>query len=484
MRPSLASAAAAALVLGLSGAPVRAQEAAGEAEPLEALDRAARALADRCCPAVVRVDAERGLRLRVVAESEEERRTMEESLRRSPARESVSAAGFLLDDSGLVLTTSAVAGGATSLRVLFPGGAERAGEVLGEDDLAGVALLRIPPVEGVRALRLSGREALPGTLSLFLAPEGADSPGLRLGFVTSPRRAFGLYDAWLVSSVPLEAGQAGAPLLDARGDVLGMAVAPRISVTIRSVGPADRASPAEPAAVRPGGTLGRLIEQSRTVERGPGFSAFVPAGELRRIAADLRTHGRVRRGLLGVRMFRGEPVVREVPAEHPAAKAGIAELDRILAVDGVPVSSAEEATGFVRRRAPGTTVSIRLRSPGGQEREIPVVLGELPVPAIPKALFNGLRVVERESYDLAAAKFQTLQVEGGRYMVVESVAEGSAAERAGILPGDWIVEIRRRPVLSEKDYVESATGGEPSEESVEVMTYRAGDEQRRFLVLK
>lgn len=480
MRRAFVPAAAAVLALGLSPARVRAQEA----DPLEALDRAGRALSERCSPAVVRVDAERGLRLRVVADTEEERRSMEESLRRSTARESVSAAGFLLDDEGLVLTTSAVTGGATSLRVLFPGGAEREGVVLGEDDLAGVALLRIPPVEGIRSLRFSERDARPGTLSLFLAPEGDGSPGLRIGFVTSARRAFGLYDAWLVSSVPLEAGQAGAPLLDARGDVLGMALAPRISVTIRTVGPADGGPRTGPEVADLGGTLGRLIERSRTVERGPGFSTFVPAGELKRIAADLRGLGRVRRGLLGVRMARGEPVVREVPAEHPAAKAGIGPGDRILAVDGVAVSSAEEATGFIRRRAPGSSVAIRLRSPGAPDREVTVVLGEAPVPAVRRALFNGLRVAEKETYDLSAAKFRTLEVEGGRYMVVESVAEDSAAARAGILPGDWIVEVRRRPVLSERDYVESATSGAASEESVEVMVYRAGDAERRVLVLK
>jgi S1-C subfamily serine protease len=77
-----------------------------------------------------------------------------------------------------------------------------------------------------------------------------------------------------------------------------------------------------------------------------------------------------------------------------------------------------------------------------------------------------------------------VDVEGGRYVVARSVAEGSAAERAGILPGDWIVEIRRKPVLSEEAYKEAATGAAASEESVEVLVYTAGDAQRRLVVLK
>jgi len=478
VRSGFAVAAAGALALGASGSRSLAQDAA-PGDVLDALDRASRAVVERCSPAVVRVEAVRRISLRPDAANEQERLLMEDVLRRNPAQETVSSSGFLMDESGLVLTTSAVTGRALSFRVIFPGGQERAGEFLGDDPLAGVALLQVGAVEGVKALRFSGREATPGTLTLFLAPQESEGPALHLGFVTAARRAFGLYDAWLVSSVPLEAGHAGAPLLDARGEVLGMAVAPRISVTFRSMRPA-----AEGALVTPAGegtNLQRLLEQSRTMESEPGFSTFVPAGELKRIAGDLRALGRVRRGLLGVKMKVGEPVVREVIEGLPAAKAGFGNGDRILALDGSPVHSAEQVTGYIQRRAPGTSVTIRLRAVGAAERDATVTLGELPVR---KALFNGLGVAGRDSYDLTAAKFQTEAVEAGGYVVVESVLEGSAAERAGILPGDWIVEIRGKPILSEKNFADAATGVAASEDSVEITVYRAGEADRRRVVLK
>ena len=489
MRSRLAPVAAVLLgvaLLGGLGLPstARAQDAP-PADPLESLDRAVTALADRCGPAVVRVQAVRTLRLQAVAANEEERREIEERIRRFGPRESISASGFLVDDSGLVLTTSAVAGRADGIEVTFPSGSVREGELVGQDLLAGVALLRVPVVEGVKALRLSEREARAGTVSLLLGPREVEAPVLRLGFVTSARRAFGLYDAWLVADLPLAAGQAGAPLLDARGDVLGMAVSPRISVTFLSPGsPASPYSPVTPAGGTVEQNLGRLMERSSTLEREPAFSTFVPASELRRIAADLRAVGYVRRGLLGVRMRRGEAVVREVPAGLPAAKAGIAAGDEILSVDGTPVRLSEEVTGFIQRRAPGTTVRLRLRAAGEKEREVSVVLAELPRTPVPRALFNGLGVAEREDYDLSAAKFQTMLVEGGRFVVVQSVAAESAAERAGILAGDWIVEIRGRPVLSEKDFAEGATATVAGEEGVDVVFYRAGEAQRRRVVLK
>jgi len=467
--------AASALAVGLAGARGYAQD------PLEALDRAARDVVDRCAPSVVRIEAEREPPFQVAGTGDEERRKIEDSLRRSPLREVVSAAGFLVDESGLVLTTSAVAGGAKTLRVLFPDGAVRSGEFLGEDGLSGVALVRVAPVEGLKALHLSERAVRSGVLTLFLAPQEGDAPALHLGFVTSARRAFGIYDAWLVSSVPLEAGHAGAPLLDARGEVLGMAVAPRVSITVRTVGPAPRA-PVTPA--NGGRNLGDLIERDRTVERGPAFSTFVPAAELRRISADLLAHGRVRKGLLGVRMFADRPEVTEVPEGLPAAGGGILAGDVILAVDGVPVTASMEVTGFIQRRAPGTAVRLKVRAPDGREREATVVLAESTRGAVPRALFKGLGVVERETFDHRAATFQVEAVPGGRFVVAESVDGGSAAGRAGVRPGDWIVEIGGRAVLSLEDFTGIATGDLASASSVELLIYRAGETERRRVVLK
>ena len=175
MRAVSAPAAAALLLVGLGGPGIGADRAAAQdeapgANALEALDRAVRAVVDRCAPAVVRVEAERDVHLQVVVQAEDERRRLEEVLRRTPPRESVVAAGFLVDEAGLVLTTTAVAGGATTIRVHFPRGEEREGEILGEDALAGVALVRVAPVEGVRALRFSTRDARPRRSDLTSVP--------------------------------------------------------------------------------------------------------------------------------------------------------------------------------------------------------------------------------------------------------------------------------------------------------------------------
>lgn len=471
MRPGLA-AAAFALALGASGPRGSAQDAAAAGEPaLRDLDRASQALVERCGPSIVRVEADRSLRLRVIAGTDEERRALEEQLRAFGPRESVDAAGFLVDEAGFVVTTSAVAEGAGSIRVTFHRGTVLQGSLVGEDPLSGVAVVRVAPPEGVRALRLSGEAARPGALSLFLVPQAGEPPALHLGFVTATRRAVGPYDAYLVSSVPPAAGCGGAPLLDARGEVMGIAVAPRVLVSVRTwTGPAPPSATEPPAA---GQTLGRLVERSAGMERTAPFATFVPAGELRRIVSDIRELGRVRRGMLGIRLPgpSGDPVVEEVLPGTPAEKAGLAPGDRILAVDGIPVASAAALSGFIQRRAPGTGMALRVRGADGTVRDANAVLAEVPTP--PRGLFDGIGVQDQAiPEDLRGALGADPSAD--RCLFVSSVGTGTSAERAGLRIGDAVISVNGIRVYSEASYADVAVKVPPGQAAVEIVVLRAG----------
>jgi S1-C subfamily serine protease len=301
-----------------------------------------------------------------------------------------------------------------------------------------------------------------------------------------------------VSSVAVGAGQAGAPLLDARGEVLGMAVAARDRARTRqrvlagglpgTGGVAPASGDPEDPNLRSRLLSQLLVAAGDSRERAAPFATFVPASEMRRIVGELKTAGRVRRGMLGVRLLRPEPVVGEVVAGTPAEAAGVGAGDRVVSLDGVAVDDTEVLTAYLQRRAPGTRVRVALRDPGGVERETEAVLAELPAAPPPPAarqLFNGFSVQAVPSYDTSAAKFSIgVPATGSVSLVANEVDEDSAAWAAGIRPGDWIVEIDGRPLLSEKDFRDATTGPAALASAVRVLVYRAGDAERRALVLK
>jgi len=451
--------------------PAGAQDAPAPAGPLEELDRAVRAVVEEASPAVVRVDVERNAFLRVMAGSEAEQRRMEDLLRRQVAREWVTATGFVTGSGDVVVTTSAaVDRNVRSIRVTFPRGEVRPGRFLGSDPLAGVAVVRIDPVEGGKVLRLATGKPRVASLSLLLGRTTVEAPTLHLGFLTAVGRSVGPYDAYLLSSVPFHPGDAGGPLLDSRGEVLGVAVAAREDSPVTVEGN--------------GRTLSSLFAEGNPGE-GKSASTFVPAGELRRLVDEITRLGRVRRGMLGVRLVPGRNLVLEVPEGLPAAEAGIRAGDQVVAVDGSRVITGRELVGFIQRRAPGTRVSLGVRDAGGEHRTVAVLLGELPeTPPAPAALFNGLGVSEGPAPDMEGVRFSAAAVPEGRAVIVRSVAEASAAEVAGLEPGDWIAEISGVPVLSEGDYVRLATGCAPGTREVELRIFRAGERDLRTVVLR
>jgi serine protease Do len=421
-------------------------------DPLVALDKAVRRLYHRASPAVVRVDAERVLALRVVNAQGLERVQLEDLLRRCTARESVTATGFLVDEEGLVITTtSAVDRRSESVRVTFSGGVVRDAHLIGMDRIAGVALLRVLPVPGVKPLHFHEGDVDLGSVGILIGRSLDDAPSLGQGFVSATGRCAGDYDGYFLAGVPLRAGDAGAPLLDVRGRVLGMAA------PVQSDPPRDT----ESSQLL---TLDHMVrEESSATDALP---TFVPGRELARIVTALRDHGTVPRGLAGVLLDGGEdapPIVARVPDGMPAAAAGIQVGDTVVSLDGNPVRTVRQLVLFVQRRAPGTSVRLTLRDLNGEVRTVNLVLSEFREqgPATP-GWFNGIGVANGDGPH-------------GSGLEVRSVEPGSIASVTGVRPGDFIVSIAGRPVASEEDYQNVATSYDlGAHRSIEVELLREG----------
>jgi serine protease Do len=153
-------------------------------------------------------------------------------------------------------------------------------------------------------------------------------------------------------------------------------------------------------------------------------------------------------------------IVTDVKEEGPADKAGLKQGDVILSFQGTPIEDAVTLQRAVTRGSVGSKATITVMREG-REKDLTVTIGELPDnPQVAKAETGpseqplaGLAVQE-----LDRETAQELGIKGKiQGVVVTTVDPESDAERAGLMPGDVIREINRKPVTSMKDFDRAAS---------------------------
>ena len=279
-----------------------------------------------------------------------------------------SAAGFVIDDEGRLLTNAHVVAGATDISVTFSGDQTVPARVLGKDEETDLALLGVEP-KGLDlhplALGTSGSVQVGDPTVSIGNPTGRDRT-LTTGVVAAKQRRITAPSGFSVDNViqtdgVLAPGNAGGPLLDASGRVIG------VNSQIAADGPDG--------------------------EVGQGFA--VPIDTARALIPSLQAHKNVSHSYLGISAgTEGSLVslggsgkvgvrVREVDPDGPAARAGIlgdgnmAAGDVIVSVDGQPVHSMADVDDVVSRHRPGDGIPIELARNGGR-LTVQVQLAERP----------------------------------------------------------------------------------------------------------
>ena len=279
-----------------------------------------------------------------------------------------SAAGFVIDEEGRLLTNAHVVSGATDIRVTFSGGKTVSAQVLGKDEQTDLALLRVEP-EGLHLhpLALGSSAAIDvGDPTVSIGnPSGLDRT-LTTGVVSAKQRRITAPSGFSVSNViqtdgVLSPGNAGGPLLDATGHVVGVnsqivAESPQGGIGLGFAVPIDTAK-----AILPALQAHRSVTHAYLgIGAGDGPEALVSLGP----------------GRTGVR-------VRECDPDSPAARAGIladgnvAGGDVIVSVDGQAVRSMADIDDIVSRHRPGDGIPVEL-SRDGSRLTVQVQLGERP----------------------------------------------------------------------------------------------------------
>jgi serine protease Do len=277
------------------------------------------------------------------------------------------------------------------------------------------------------------------------------------GIVSAKGRDTGDYLPFIQTDAAVNPGNSGGPLLNTRGEVVG------INSQIYS---------------RTGGFM--------------GISFAIPIDEAMRVADQLKTHGRVVRGRIGVAIAEvtkdvAEPLglakaagalVRSVEAGGPADRAGVEVGDIILRFDGKQIEKSSDLPRIVGSTKPGAKVGMLVWRKGAQ-RELQVTVSEMepektaragrnekggdksaPIPA------NLLGLVVS---DIPEERRQQLRIKGG--VVVDS-ADGASA-RAGIRPGDVILSLDNQDVTSARQFGELV--GKLDRAKTHVVLVRRGD---------
>ncbi|MDA4129759.1 MAG: S1C family serine protease [Thaumarchaeota archaeon] len=223
--------------------------------------------------------------------------------------------GVVWDKEGHIVTNSHVLGRSTKVEVSFAGGESLEATIVGQDRYSDIAVLKVENAKSLQPISRGESENLStGQFVLALANPFGDRVGAASGIITNPKGRMGgqWSDDLIITDVRLNRGYSGGPLLDARGNMIGMNTA---------------------------------YFSNRGVA--------IPVGVVTTVAKEIGSSGSIKRGYLGIvsnPLTLPEDVAKELGQSEglivlsvepgtPAKKAGVAVGDIIVGLDSKNVES-------------------------------------------------------------------------------------------------------------------------------------------------
>ena len=265
--------------------------------------------------------------------------------------------GVIIDAQGHILTNLHVIKGADEITVRLSSKKELPGKIVGTDQKTDLAVIRIQPPEGMVAAPLGDSDRIQvGEWAIAIGSPFGLEQTVTVGVISATGRSeVGIvpYEDFIQTDASINPGNSGGPLLNARGEVIG------INTAILSSG------------------------------QGIGFA--IPIKVAQRVASALIARGRVVRGWMGVALQplsdelaqtlgapkgKGAVVARVLPG-GPAEKAGLGQNDVILGFGDVPIEDLPHLQRLVLDAPAGRAVTLRVLRKG-KEIQVPVTIAEAP----------------------------------------------------------------------------------------------------------
>ena len=353
--------------------------------------------------------------------------------------------GMIIDPHGYVLTNFHVVREVDTIKVTLADKRTFNAKIAGTDPKTDVAVLQI---EGkvpsdLPAITLGDSDALRvGDLAMAVGAPFGLTQTVTEGIISATGRAdIGVadYEDMLQTDAPINPGNSGGPLVNMRGEVIGMNTA---------------------------------IASSVGQYAGIGFA--IPSNMIKALVGKL-THGeKIVRGQLGIgiqdmtreladQFGMAEPtgvLIAQVTSGSSAARAGIRPGDVIVRFAGQEVHDGRHLRNLVAATAPGTDVKIDLLRNGkpitvtatvDKQTAEPGTTPAAPETSPPGNRLEGLGLTVQP---LTPALARQLRVDVTKGVVITAVTEDSLAATAGLQEGDVIVEVNRTPVASPDELVQ------------------------------
>lgn len=269
-----------------------------------------------------------------------------ERIRKQPSLGS----GFVIDDSGYILTNHHVVANASEVEVFVDDDkhTKLKAKVIGSDRKTDVALIQVKPGSFLHPLTLGNSDPVKvGESVVAIGNPFGLSHTVTAGIISAKNRVIGQgpYDNFLQTDASINPGNSGGPLFNAKGEVIG------INTAISASG------------------------------QGLGFA--IPINQAKQLLDDLKKYGRVPRGWIGallVTLPKGI-YVEAVVIRSAAQKAGLKSGDRVLAVDGKKIEERAEIEKALEGKRPGDKIVLEIQPDQDllpRTKQITVKLGEEP----------------------------------------------------------------------------------------------------------
>ncbi len=383
--------------------------------------------------------------------------------------------GIIIDKQGHILTNYHVVKDMDQIKVILPDKRTLDAEIAGTDSRTDLAVIKIkgdvPHDLSVATLGDSEKVHVGDWVVAIGAPFGYMQT-VTHGIISAKGRgrvgSGDNYEDFIQTDAPINPGNSGGPLVNLRGEVIGINTAIATSVGQFS---------------------------------GVGFA--IPVVMAREILPTLVKGGRVTRGFLGIGiqdvdedsvLVFGLPdsqgaLVKQVNAETPAARAGLRPGDVIVRYDGKKIDDANHLRNLVAGTSPGTKVDVAVFR-DGQERTLKVTLGELKTDqsgsesetgdqgeqSNPSSSDLGLSV---KPFTTDTARQYNLD-ENDKGVIVADVDQGSPAAQADLRPGDLITGVNHTPIGSVPEFRDAMTKTKGNDRIL-IHVKRAGS--RRFVII-